>query len=93
MQANLRSCWLHIPHCWKSHALAQLCSSDGSLQTTLDRMRAGNYTTRPQWEDVYTSLAKPKPGQEQKVKTMVRAFFMASAHLTLFLLAVTFVFF
>ena len=23
-QADLRLCWLHIPHCWKSHALAQL---------------------------------------------------------------------
>ena len=22
MQADLRLCWLHIPHCWKSHALA-----------------------------------------------------------------------
>ena len=22
-QADLRLCWLHIPHCWKSHALAQ----------------------------------------------------------------------
>ena len=21
-QADLRLCWLHIPHCWKSHALA-----------------------------------------------------------------------
>ena len=23
-QADLRLCWSHIPHCWKSHALAQL---------------------------------------------------------------------
>ena len=23
-QADLRLCWLHIPHCWKSHATAQL---------------------------------------------------------------------
>ena len=23
-QAGLRLCWSHIPHCWKSHALAQL---------------------------------------------------------------------
>ena len=23
MQADLRLCWSHIPHCWKSHALAQ----------------------------------------------------------------------
>ena len=22
-QADLRLCWSHIPHCWKSHALAQ----------------------------------------------------------------------
>ena len=48
--------------------------TDGSLQNTLDRMRAGNYTTRPQWEDVFTSLAKPKPEQEQTVRAMVRKF-------------------
>ena len=24
VQADLRLCWSHIPHCWKSHALAQL---------------------------------------------------------------------
>ena len=23
-QADLRLCWSHIPHCWKSHALAQI---------------------------------------------------------------------
>ena len=23
-QADLRLCWLHIPHCWKSHALTQI---------------------------------------------------------------------
>ena len=23
-QAGLSLCWSHIPHCWKSHALAQL---------------------------------------------------------------------
>ena len=22
-QADLRLCWLHIPYCWKSHALAR----------------------------------------------------------------------
>ena len=26
-QADLRLCWLHIPHCWKSHVVAQLCLS------------------------------------------------------------------
>ena len=41
------------------------------MQQTLDRMRAGNYTTRPQWEDVFTSMAKPKPEDEHKVKVMV----------------------
>ena len=25
-QADLRLCWSHIPHCWKSHALAQILS-------------------------------------------------------------------
>ena len=24
-QADLRLCWSHIPHCWKSHVAAQLC--------------------------------------------------------------------
>ena len=24
VQADLRLCWLHIPHCWKSHALAHM---------------------------------------------------------------------
>ena len=23
-QADLRLCWSHIPHCWKSHALAHI---------------------------------------------------------------------
>ena len=23
-QADLSLCWLHIPHCWKSHVMAQL---------------------------------------------------------------------
>ena len=26
-QADLRLCWSHIPHCWKSHALAQIIQS------------------------------------------------------------------
>ena len=25
-QAGLSLCWSHIPHCWKSHVAAQLCS-------------------------------------------------------------------
>ena len=24
MQADLRLCWSYIPHCWKSHAAAQM---------------------------------------------------------------------
>ena len=24
-QADLRLCWSHMPHCWKSHALTQMC--------------------------------------------------------------------
>ena len=24
MQADLRLCWSHIPHCWKSHVVAKL---------------------------------------------------------------------
>ena len=24
-QANLRLCWSHIKHCWKSHVAAHLC--------------------------------------------------------------------
>ena len=27
MQADLRLCWPHILHCWKSHALAQILLS------------------------------------------------------------------
>ena len=26
IQADLRHCWSHIPHCWKSHALGQIKS-------------------------------------------------------------------
>ena len=32
-QADLRPCWSHTPHCWKSHALALLCQSWGSVDT------------------------------------------------------------
>ena len=28
MQAGLRLCWSHIPHCWKSHFAAHLCVAD-----------------------------------------------------------------
>ena len=28
MQADLRLCWSHMPHCWKSHAVAQLLLYD-----------------------------------------------------------------
>ena len=28
--ADLRLCWSHIPHCWKSHALAQIAISSHS---------------------------------------------------------------
>ena len=39
-QADLRLCWLHIPHCWKSHALVQLkqrtCNGLAVLGPTVD---------------------------------------------------------
>ena len=28
MQVDLRLCWSHIPHCWKSHAAAQIRVKD-----------------------------------------------------------------
>ena len=45
-QADLRHCWSHIPHCWKSHALAHfsyeilfislLTSKDGQVSTCVE---------------------------------------------------------
>ena len=26
-QADLRFCWLHLPHCWKSHVAAHLLAT------------------------------------------------------------------
>ena len=30
-QADLRLCWSHIPHCWKSHALTQLWEDSSTI--------------------------------------------------------------
>ena len=31
-QADLRLCWSHIPHCWKSHVAAQLYGPTALIQ-------------------------------------------------------------
>ena len=33
-QADLRLCWSHIPHCWKSHVTAQVFLNIGALRVT-----------------------------------------------------------
>ncbi|XP_076453109.1 uncharacterized protein LOC143288470 isoform X2 [Babylonia areolata] len=38
------------------------------VDTTLERVRSGEFVSRPQWEDVYTSLAKPP--QSDKAATI-----------------------
>ena len=32
MQADLRICWSHIPHCWKSHVTSQLYSAKSDVR-------------------------------------------------------------
>ncbi|KAL3857644.1 hypothetical protein ACJMK2_012291 [Sinanodonta woodiana] len=41
---------------------------ESTVENTLNTMRAGNYVTRPQWEDVYTSMAQPNSSQGHQVK-------------------------
>lgn len=41
------------------------------VEDTLNKIRSGGYVTRPQWEDLYTSMAKPP--ENQPVQTMVSA--------------------
>ena len=31
VQADLRICWSHIPHCWKSHVAANIDWSDSGM--------------------------------------------------------------
>ena len=31
MQADLRLCWSHIPHCWKSHVVAHMSECYGPV--------------------------------------------------------------
>ncbi|KAL4223151.1 M-phase phosphoprotein 9 [Mactra antiquata] len=49
---------------------ASSSGANGQVENTLDMMRNGQYTTRPEWENVYTSLAKQKNENQEKVKTM-----------------------
>ncbi|XP_062583044.1 trichohyalin-like isoform X2 [Saccostrea cucullata] len=35
--------------------------TNGTIESTLSRVREGDYVSRPEWEDIYTSMAKPKP--------------------------------
>ncbi|CAG2209511.1 MPHOSPH9 [Mytilus edulis] len=37
------------------------CRSE--VEDTLNRIRSGEYVTRPEWEDLYTSMAKPSDNQ------------------------------
>ena len=39
-QADLRLCWSHIPHCWKSHALAHMILVSDLINTGEIRMYA-----------------------------------------------------
>lgn len=34
--------------------------SNGTVENTLAKMKEGEFVSRPGWEDVYTSMAKPK---------------------------------
>ena len=42
-QADLRLCWSHIPHCWKSHALAQF-SKSAATKLTIVNLISGQMT-------------------------------------------------
>lgn len=33
---------------------------NGTVENTLAKMKEGEFVSRPGWEDVYTSMAKPK---------------------------------
>ncbi|XP_041349115.1 uncharacterized protein LOC121368448 [Gigantopelta aegis] len=49
--------------------------SPGSMKTvadTLERVRAGDIVSRPQWEDIHTSMAKPRPSAELPFSSMTR---------------------
>ena len=35
-QADLRLCWLHIPHCWKSHVAAQMVKKRKTSLSSID---------------------------------------------------------
>ncbi|CAG2191329.1 MPHOSPH9 [Mytilus edulis] len=37
--------------------------SRNGVEDTLNRIRSGKYVTRPEWEDLYTSMAKPSDNQ------------------------------
>ena len=61
---------------WKNGELSQINQISGQetgdkVTSTLDMMRNGQFTARPQWEDVFTSMVKPKPETQEKVKAMV----------------------
>ncbi|XP_052801345.1 zinc finger CCCH domain-containing protein 13-like [Mya arenaria] len=48
----------------------QANDGDSQVANTLDLMRNGQLTTRPGWENVYTSMAIPAPSQQPTAKTM-----------------------
>ncbi|XP_053375167.1 uncharacterized protein LOC128547220 [Mercenaria mercenaria] len=44
--------------------------AEGQLENTLEMMRSGQYTSRPEWENIYTSLAKPKSETQDRPRNM-----------------------
>ncbi|KAK3598955.1 hypothetical protein CHS0354_024627 [Potamilus streckersoni] len=41
---------------------------ESTVENALNTMRAGNYVTRPQWEDMYTSMAQPHSSQGHQIQ-------------------------
>ena len=38
-QADLRLCWLHIPHCWKSHVTAHIFSESADNSEIIEAVK------------------------------------------------------
>ncbi|XP_046566922.1 M-phase phosphoprotein 9-like isoform X2 [Haliotis rubra] len=43
-----------------------------SVESTLEKVRSGNYVSRPQWEDIDTSMARPAKSQTSPRQNMTR---------------------
>ena len=64
-QADLRLCWSHIPHCWKSHVTAQILDSIYHIQKKLwgawwpsGRVLSRGHGFEPHWHHCVVSLSK-----------------------------------